>query len=54
MTRVTCRNKMCKATIAFINGTPPEVKCEKCGRRQRLYYEKRTQAIRSVVKFTAA
>ena len=41
MKAVRCRDKQCRAEIAFINGPHKEIECPKCGKRQRIYTEQK-------------
>ena len=39
MKAVRCRDKQCRAEIAYMNGPHQKVKCPKCGKDQKFYTE---------------
>jgi hypothetical protein len=39
MKPLRCRNKQCRAVIAYINGPHNEIECTKCGKKQKVYTE---------------
>lgn len=42
MKAVRCRNKQCRAYIAFVNGSQ-ELECRECGRKQKIYSESKVR-----------
>jgi phage FluMu protein Com len=39
MKPIRCRDKQCRAVIAYINGPHKEIECPKCGKVNRVYTE---------------
>jgi hypothetical protein len=50
MKSIRCLNRMCGERIALINGNVPSVTCKVCGKTRRLYHEKKSRAIKLVIK----